>query len=89
MKLAETTSCFLVCLWDEMKNRMSLADVLLATIKSRPAVCWGTHKMKKQPLPSPLRHDYGDKVFQPRKSHHNSLLYCSVLSSQLLSYIKM
>lgn len=35
-------SCFLVCLWDEMKNRMSLADALPATIKSRPAVCWGT-----------------------------------------------
>lgn len=47
-------SRFLVCLWDEMKNRMALADVLLATIKSRPAVCWRTHKMKKQF--APLRH---------------------------------
>lgn len=32
-------SCFLVCLWDEMKNRLTLADVPPATIKSRPTVC--------------------------------------------------
>lgn len=85
MQLEETTvAVFLVCLWHEMKNRMSLADVLPATIKSRPAVCWGTHKMKKQALPSPPRHDYGDKVFHRRKCRHNGLLYCSVSSPLVL-----
>ncbi|KAF0040598.1 hypothetical protein F2P81_006496 [Scophthalmus maximus] len=36
--------------------------------------------MKKQALPSPPRHDYGDKVFHRRKCRHNGLLYCSVSS---------
>lgn len=72
-------SCFLVCLWDLMKNRMSLVDVPPTTIKSRHAVCWRTHKMKKQALHCPLRHDNRGKVFKLRKCH-DILFYRSVLA---------
>ena len=53
-------SCFLVCLGHEMKNRMSLADVLPTTIESRSAVYWRTHKMREQPLPSSLGNHNGN-----------------------------
>lgn len=81
------SSYFLVGLRDEVKNRVNLADVLVCTIKSRPPVCSGTHPIRKQHL----RNDnslwemtVGIKVYQPRKCHLHTRLYCSVLSSQLL-----
>lgn len=48
----------------------------LPQLRADPAVCRGTHKMKKLPLPSPLRHDYRDHFFSPE---YVIIIVCSIV----------
>lgn len=73
----------LVCLWDELKNRMSLTDVPCTKIKSRPTRCY----MEPTGWSGSLRHILWDTTIRHisgQKMSSSCLLFYLIVSVMLL-----